>query len=182
MAWPGCPLSRASEPFRQEGHLSPSAVSRKAPSRGPLLQGGARLSASFSPSKAPGVGGTAAEESLWVALRESAGTASFPVSLAWGVEPDPSTGLNFPLGPEDPEISRTGSQGLGEGSGPLSRLPSHPERAPLVSFTFAIRCKILVDQRKPFFYLSSPGTISGADGPRSGSGCPASALGLLTSG
>lgn len=70
-----------------------------------------------------------------MALRESAGTASFPVSLAWGVEPDPSTGLNFPLGPEDPEISRTGSQGLGEGSGPLSRLPSHPERAPLVSFT-----------------------------------------------
>lgn len=105
-----------------------------------------------------------------------------PSSLTWGVETDPSTGLNFPLGPEDPEISRTGSQGLGEGSGPLPRLPSHPERAPLVSFTFAIRCKILVDQRKPFFYLSSAGTISGADGPRSGSGCPASALGLLTSG
>lgn len=33
MAWPGCSPLWTSEPFRQEGHLSPSLVSRKAPLR-----------------------------------------------------------------------------------------------------------------------------------------------------
>ena len=113
MAW--VPPLRTSEPFRQEGHLSPSSVSRKAPWRGPIstgVPGSQHLPLSLEAPRVGRIGrgrGQPLAPPDWGAWLPAEIRASEPVEG----NAIPAIALRFSLGPTDPDVSQTSGAGGG---------------------------------------------------------------------
>ena len=164
------PPLRTSKLFRQEGHLSASSVSRKAPWRGPIsmgVPGSQHLPLSL---EAPRVG----------RMRRGRGQPLAPDCGAWlpaevrtaeSVEGNaiPAIALRFSLGPTDPDVSQTSGAGGGADPACMRGTEDPPQSHPFQRKRFgsaslaAIPCKILGSQVKDFFCLRNFVTICVAD-------------------